>query len=62
MLFRNAFGYTDVPDELTMRIQPDEGIALKFEAKLPGPVMWLRAGDDGVPLWHLLRCGSRRCL
>jgi glucose-6-phosphate 1-dehydrogenase len=41
-LFRNAPTESDVPDVLTMRIQPDEGIALKFDAKLPGPTMRLR--------------------
>jgi glucose-6-phosphate 1-dehydrogenase len=30
------------PDVLAIRIQPDEGIALRFVAKLPGPSMTLR--------------------
>jgi glucose-6-phosphate 1-dehydrogenase len=30
------------PDVLSIRIQPDEGIALKFMSKVPGPVMTLR--------------------
>ena len=30
------------PNVLTIRIQPDEGIALRFGAKLPGPEMHLR--------------------
>jgi glucose-6-phosphate 1-dehydrogenase len=30
------------PDVLTIRIQPDEGIALRFVAKVPGPTMTLR--------------------
>ena len=30
------------PNVLSMRIQPDEGIALKFAAKVPGPSMQLR--------------------
>src|SRR5579872_1687554 len=30
------------PDVLVVRIQPDEGIALKFVAKVPGPSMTLR--------------------
>ncbi len=30
------------PDVLAIRIQPDEGIALRFAAKVPGPTMTLR--------------------
>ena len=30
-----------VPNSLLLRIQPDEGIALEFEAKRPGPAMKL---------------------
>ena len=30
------------PDVLSIRIQPDEGIALRFVAKVPGPTMTLR--------------------
>jgi glucose-6-phosphate 1-dehydrogenase len=30
------------PDVLAIRIQPDEGIALRFMAKVPGPSMTLR--------------------
>ena len=30
------------PDVLSLRIQPDEGIALRFVAKVPGPTMTLR--------------------
>ncbi len=30
------------PDVLTIRIQPDEGIGLRFAAKVPGPTMTLR--------------------
>jgi glucose-6-phosphate 1-dehydrogenase len=37
-LFRgSAFG--DTPNVLSIRIQPDEGIALKFFSKVPGPTM-----------------------
>lgn len=38
-------GVADVdlsPNVITMRIQPDEGIALKFAAKVPGPTTQLR--------------------
>lgn len=40
------FGKTGTPldpDVLTIRIQPDEGITLKFGVKVPGPSMSLRA-------------------
>jgi glucose-6-phosphate 1-dehydrogenase len=33
------------PNRLIMRIQPDEGIVLRFQAKRPGPVMHLDAAD-----------------
>ncbi len=38
LLFRDAACATQVvPNTLIVRIQPDEGIALRFQAKLPGP-------------------------
>ncbi|WP_017325104.1 glucose-6-phosphate dehydrogenase [Synechococcus sp. PCC 7336] len=33
------------PNVLTMRIQPDEGISLRFEAKMPGPDILTRSVD-----------------
>ena len=42
MLFKNAEGKGAEgirPDIISMRIQPDEGIALRFGAKVPGPNM-----------------------
>jgi glucose-6-phosphate 1-dehydrogenase len=42
-IFRAAVGDSLEPNVLTLRIQPDEGIAMKFTAKLPGQVMDLRA-------------------
>src|SRR5436190_23754562 len=30
------------PNLLSMRIQPDEGIALKFDSKVPGPTVKIR--------------------
>ena len=38
------------PNVLVLRIQPDEGIALRIGAKQPGPTMRDRAGEDGLPL------------
>jgi glucose-6-phosphate 1-dehydrogenase len=35
-LFRGMPGATDEPNELVMRIQPDEGISLRFATKVPG--------------------------
>ena len=43
VLFRGAQFGRLVPNELTIRIQPDEGVALRFGAKVPGPV--LKLGD-----------------
>lgn len=38
---RNTPAHTPEPNWLLLRIQPDEGIALEFGAKIPGPVMEL---------------------
>lgn len=35
-LFRNAPGAQDEPNALVMRLQPDEGISLRFATKVPG--------------------------
>jgi glucose-6-phosphate 1-dehydrogenase len=43
VLFREAQSGPMVPNELVLRMQPDEGISLRFGAKVPGPV--LRIGD-----------------
>lgn len=40
-LFRETAVHTPPPNWLLLRIQPDEGIALEFGAKIPGPVMKL---------------------
>jgi glucose-6-phosphate 1-dehydrogenase len=42
-LFQQASGDGLEANVLSLRIQPDEGIAMKFTAKLPGQVMDLRA-------------------
>jgi glucose-6-phosphate 1-dehydrogenase len=42
-IFRSAVGDALEPNVLTLRIQPDEGVAMKFTAKVPGPVMDLRS-------------------
>jgi glucose-6-phosphate 1-dehydrogenase len=42
-LFNQDSGEGLEPNVLSLRIQPDEGIAMKFTAKLPGQVMDLRA-------------------
>ncbi|UQA58099.1 glucose-6-phosphate dehydrogenase [Polyangium aurulentum] len=41
-LFRDAAGSTDEPNVLVVRIQPDEGIALRFATKVPGGSMAMR--------------------
>jgi glucose-6-phosphate 1-dehydrogenase len=38
-LFRNTAVESLQPNRLVMHIQPDEGISLRFGAKVPGPVM-----------------------
>jgi glucose-6-phosphate 1-dehydrogenase len=41
LLFRDLCADQVVPNVLVVRIQPDEGIALRFQAKVPGPEMGL---------------------
>src|SRR2546423_6830066 len=38
-LFKKLPGVQTQPNVLAIRIQPDEGIALKFDSKIPGPVV-----------------------
>ncbi|HXA57137.1 MAG TPA: glucose-6-phosphate dehydrogenase [Candidatus Acidoferrum sp.] len=45
VLFRKTVVDTLTPNELVINIQPDEGISLSFEAKIPGPVVKLGAVD-----------------
>ncbi|MGH9394060.1 MAG: glucose-6-phosphate dehydrogenase, partial [Terriglobales bacterium] len=42
LMFQDVFPDTIDANVLTIRIQPDEGIALRFEAKVPGTDMRLR--------------------
>ena len=58
-------------DLLVINVQPDEGISLRFNAKIPVDAHAGRAGDDELPLRHHLprrsarrrtrRCCSTRC-
>jgi glucose-6-phosphate 1-dehydrogenase len=41
-LFASAPGATDEPNSLVLRIQPDEGISLRFRTKVPGGGLALR--------------------
>lgn len=43
VLFRKTSVNNIAPNELVISIQPDEGISLSFEAKVPGPVVRLGA-------------------
>jgi glucose-6-phosphate 1-dehydrogenase len=45
VLFRKTHVDRISPNELVINIQPDEGISLSFEAKVPGPVVKLGAVD-----------------
>jgi len=42
LMFQSIGDIDLTPNVITMRIQPDEGIALKFAAKVPGPTTQLR--------------------
>ena len=50
------------PNVLAIRIQPDEGIALNFGSKLPGPGDGDRARQHGVPLRVVVRRRAARGL
>lgn len=43
LLFRRFSDHTQQPNLLLLRIQPDEGISLQFEAKHPGPGIQLKS-------------------
>ena len=43
---------------LVIRIQPDEGISLRMQAKVPGHQFPDRAGEDGFPLRNIFRQGE----
>ncbi len=43
------------PNLISMRIQPDEGISLRFGAKLPGPSMDIAPGADELQLCGCVR-------
>jgi glucose-6-phosphate 1-dehydrogenase len=43
LLFRNLGAERVQPNSLAIRIQPDEGISLRFEVKAPGPDVGLRS-------------------
>jgi glucose-6-phosphate 1-dehydrogenase len=45
VLFRKTSVETLSTNELVLHIQPDEGISLRFDAKIPGPVVRLGAVD-----------------
>ena len=45
VLFRKTSVNKITPNELVINIQPNEGISLSFEAKIPGPVVRLGAVD-----------------
>ena len=45
ILFRDTPVDTMMPNQLVLHIQPEEGISLRFAAKVPGPVMRLGSVD-----------------
>jgi glucose-6-phosphate 1-dehydrogenase len=45
MLFRNTPVHHLAPNQLIIRIQPDEGISLNFGAKIPGPTVQVGTVD-----------------
>ena len=55
VLFRKTSVDKIAPNELVINIQPNEGISLSFEAKVPGPVVRLGAVDMDFQLLGLFR-------
>lgn len=45
LLFEDAGMQSPEPNHLTIRIQPDEGITITFDAKIPGPEMRIQPVD-----------------
>ena len=70
-IFKRVSPTSVAPNLLIVNVQPDEGISVRFEAKLPGTPHAARAGDDELPLRHrrsadpcprpTRRCCSTRC-
>ena len=70
-IFKRVSPTSVAPNLLIVNVQPDEGISVRFEAKLPGTPHAARAGDDELPLRHARsaarcrrptrRCCSTRC-
>ena len=61
LLFRDTAASSRLsPNTLVVRIQPDEGISLRFQAKVPGPDLQRRHGAHGLQVRRLLRRRRRR--
>ena len=58
LLFRNTSIESLSSNWLVIRIQPDEGIALRFSAKIPGPVMRLGAVEMDFRYTDYFGCTS----
>ena len=54
-IFKQVSPTPVAPNLLIINVQPDEGISLRFEAKLPEHADAARAGDDELPLRHDVR-------
>ena len=61
MLFRKTQVDRLAPNVLVIRIQPDEGICLRFDAKVPGPTVRIGGGEYGFSVRRLFReCATNR--
>jgi glucose-6-phosphate 1-dehydrogenase len=61
-LFRHTPVRSLNPNAIILRIQPDEGISLSFDAKVPGPFSTTRDRDDGFWLQGVLQGGAEHRL
>ena len=51
-----------MPNQLVLHIQPEEGISLRFAAKVPGPVMRLGGVDMNFEYRRLFRAAAEHRL
>ena len=61
-LFRGTHVERMNPNWMILRIQPDEGIALEFAAKRPGPTVTLEHRQHGFRLQDLFQHGAQHRL
>jgi glucose-6-phosphate 1-dehydrogenase len=49
-MFEKVVTETIEPNELVLRVQPDDGVSLRFEVKVPGAALALTPGIEVLPV------------